>query len=264
MPPVADNEESKCTVVENTDEGASETPQGTNTLSQSSEVRDQEEVRPSISVTEYVQGPKHGDDSILVEASQGITRLALKPDSVLLGPGNQLSHLNGDAYKCPWDKIFSMDKEMSTSDGIEQLVSLFADSEANSYLSQNMAPDCSESFSQRSVHLSMLTPGRKALSTSIIEEVSSNEEVLRDLQGACPDWKENIAFAMNQTNKSDVAGALKQVQERRAKMNAVKAKILEAWRQQMTVLDVFENSLSASLNRPGESYPSTSAAQPMA
>lgn len=200
-----------------------------------------------ITIDQYVQGPSYSDDSMVVGNAEGIVRLAVKPESVLLGQDNQLSHPKGfiNDYGCPWDAIFQSESGKSAADGIEQLIELFGDPEADAV----SRPEFTQVLSQGSVHLSMLTPERKAASTSIIQKIESKESTLQDLQKACPDWKENVAFAMKQQNKREISEALDKVRQRREQMKLVKAKLLEAWKQQMTTLDVFEESLSESLRR---------------
>ena len=65
----------------------------------------------------------------------------------------------------------------------------------------------------------------------------------------CPKWEENILFAMFQKEEVAVQDAVEKVRTSKAKLAGAKSALLRIISQQQTALDVFEDSLTASLGR---------------
>jgi len=99
------------------------------------------------------------------------------------------------------------------------------------------------------VDLSMLTQRGKALAEDIQSGIATDGAKVADLQVACPEWKENIAYAMNQRDPAILQGALDKVKQSKERMARMKESFLKAWQQQQDVLDLFEMSLNQSRDR---------------
>jgi hypothetical protein len=147
----------------------------------------------------------------------------------------------GDDRQCPWDDLFEVDG--SEVAGINQLVGLFGDD-------KDLAPSTDELASgDDTVHISHLSQTGQTTAIQLIESIEKDARKLELLEAACPRWKENVAFSMKQQDEQEVLSALDQVQTRRRQMLEFKRRIMDAWERQDMTLEVYEQSLSASLSR---------------
>jgi hypothetical protein len=156
---------------------------------------------------------------------------------------------NNDNFGSAWDRLFTDEKEVNDG-GMDHLLGLLQTQAGG--LSQ--IPEASQNetilASQGApINLFMLSQGRQSLAVEIEENVSSNKEKLAALQKACPNWKENVTYALHQQDEDHVREALEKVRESRGRMAETKRKIFEAWERQQVALDVFETALHASLTR---------------
>lgn len=99
------------------------------------------------------------------------------------------------------------------------------------------------------VHPGMLSQRAKSVANTIIERVKNDPAAIAKLEQACPNWEENVLFAMIQKEKESVEDALEHVREARAKLGVTKQSFLKAIAEQEAALDVFEESLQESLGR---------------
>jgi hypothetical protein len=146
--------------------------------------------------------------------------------------------------RCSWDILFHDDDSAGCEDdGIGQLVGLFDDS---SGFDADAAPFESENSGDNHVHLSALSQIGK---TKAAELISSIESVSDTVELLCPNWRENLAFAMMQKDADEIGAALEKVRLKRTQMLEYKRRIVEAWKRQDSVLEVFEKGLCSSLAR---------------
>ena len=159
------------------------------------------------------------------------------------------------SFKCPFDRLFTDDRQNNGPDGpndvqcgMNELVQLLDDLGG---APSTQVPDGVETDSDTAsvVSISMLSQGGQDLAREVEAEICSRVDKVSALQTACPNWKENIAFALHQRDEYDVHEALESVRMKRKKMAEIKEKILEAWERQNLALDVFETALSKSLTK---------------
>jgi hypothetical protein len=156
---------------------------------------------------------------------------------------------NNDNFGSAWDRLFTDEKEVNDG-GMDHLLGLLQTQAGG--LSQ--MPEATQSEAMRAsqgapINLSMLSQGRQSLAVEIEGNISSNKQKLAALQKACPNWKENVTYALHQQDEDHVREALEKVRKSRERMAETRRKILEAWERQQVALDVFETALNASLTR---------------
>jgi hypothetical protein len=156
---------------------------------------------------------------------------------------NSLCITQEQTSRCSWDILFQNDESAGCeNDGIGQLVGLFDDSGFDA----DASPGEPESSADDCVNLSALSQTGK---TKAAELISSIENDSRKVEILCPNWKENLAFAMLQNDANEIRAALEKVRQKRTQMLEYKRRIVEAWERQDSVLEVFEKGLSTSLGR---------------
>jgi hypothetical protein len=156
------------------------------------------------------------------------------------------------SFECPFDRLFGDARDANHEDmeeGMDQLLELFQDAQIPSTQAPSSSQlDDGESLSQPE-SVGLLTPRRQSVAIEMQEEICCDKVKLSALQRSCPNWKENIAFALDQDDADVVNEALLNVKRSRERMKATKQKILEAWERQQMALDVFETALTKSLDR---------------
>ncbi|CAB9522862.1 expressed unknown protein [Seminavis robusta] len=95
----------------------------------------------------------------------------------------------------------------------------------------------------------ILTQRGKRLADDIQDKVSADTPRLANVVAVCPQWKENVAFAMQQRDPDDIQTALDKVQQSKSRLQRMKEGFLKAFEQHQSALDVFETSLNRSLGR---------------
>mmetsp|Transcript_21972 Transcript_21972/g.38690 ORF Transcript_21972/g.38690 Transcript_21972/m.38690 type:complete len:375 (+) Transcript_21972:2-1126(+) len=145
-----------------------------------------------------------------------------------------------------WDKIFADKLVSDEEEGLEDLLHLF---QVNvSGLTQSNEENNCESNEDSGCESSipMLSQRAQAVAQDIVSNASARKDML---DVACPNWKENIAFALRQQDSSQIQEALRNVRESRNRMENTKKAILGAWERQDVALELFETALLASANR---------------
>ena len=122
---------------------------------------------------------------------------------------------------------------------MDNLLDLFADEDQEADLSTTNHPG----INIDNVSMSMLTKDARAIARGIIGEAESKKGLL---DRACPNWKENVSFALKQTDPRAIDQALENVRLSRQRMIRQKQEILSAWERQNAALEVFETALQAS------------------
>jgi hypothetical protein len=218
---------------------------------------------------EYIKSPETEDTIHRVAWRQGSTADNSIGSQVLRGSsawgalttiaegGNSLSAEDqfcdvgdNDQFGSAWDRLFTDEKEVNDG-GMDHLLGLLQTQAGG--LSQN--PEATQIEAMRAsqgtppVNLSTLSQGRQSLAVEIEGNISSNKQKLAALQKACPNWKENVTYALHQEDEDHVREALDNVRKSRERMAETRRNILEAWERQQVALDVFETALNASLTR---------------
>ena len=169
--------------------------------------------------------------------------------------------LNGEVkepkkpFATSWDELFAAEEEPDTEQ-MDALLNVF-DSHgipSTQVLATQPNDDDSEEEEREDapIRLSMLSQTRQSKATELQEDVVQDESLHNAVKTACPEWKENILFALHQDHKGSVHEALDNVRRAKQRMLETKRKILEAWERQNLALGVFENALNTSLVRLDE------------
>merc|ERR1712238_401253 len=97
------------------------------------------------------------------------------------------------------------------------------------------------------VEMSLLSQDAQAIARQMISSFSSASEAA--LQRSCPNWKENIHFALLQKDPNEINEALENVRRSKMRMRVAKQKLLVAWESKNVTLEVFESALIKSAAR---------------
>ncbi len=95
--------------------------------------------------------------------------------------------------------------------------------------------------------MSQLSPAAKSAFTEMTTKVQNDREKVAMLDSECPNWKENLRYALRQS-PSEVEVALANVREKQKRI----AKAMEMLEKQSAVLEVFDMALNDSLDRYGK------------
>ena len=154
-----------------------------------------------------------------------------------------------------WDDLFesshNRDLETVANDdaGLDDLLGLFRDEEtyAAKDISRNVV---SSAEGESRANPSLLSQGAQAVAEEVLSTYSSQEKKsIEMLELSCPNWKENVYFALMQKSSEDILDALKNVRESRVRMQAQRKRILDAWESKNAALQLFETALKRSAAR---------------
>lgn len=159
---------------------------------------------------------------------------------------NSLS-LSNSEQASTWNRDFRDDiirsHDGAYGGGIDQLLGLFgASSEVEASTEYLEEPN-------NVINISDLSQNASKMAMELISSVERESSRLSSLEIGCPHWRENVTFAMKQSDMSEIVSALGQVRKRRNQMVEFKRRLLEAWETQDTVLNVYESALQSSLDR---------------
>jgi hypothetical protein len=160
--------------------------------------------------------------------------------------------LRAETYVCAWDRVFAEDTD---EEGVEELLDLFEqeDKESPRQCRRRTLP-----VPSAVVDLSMLSQPSRQLAKSIESIIINDSEKHASVDQICPHWKENIRYALKQSDGGEIGSALEHVRESRARIESMKEKMLATWNRQQVVLDLYHISLTESLKRLGEKEHATS------
>lgn len=133
-----------------------------------------------------------------------------------------------------WDLLF-VDKS-EEAHGVDHLLGL-------------LGGDQNEAQPFNSPSQSSISAQGQSLAAALTERIGGNSKTLSFLEQWCPNWRENVAYAMRQKNKVDIADALHNVKDRQARLKAVRKELWRKLEQEEAVLKVFQESLEQSLTR---------------
>lgn len=171
--------------------------------------------------------------------------------SIMTSRKSSAAESSSDQETSAWDRMFSTRMLNSAQGGgFDELIGLF-ESEAPgiSMLSQRSAHHDEKDCELTQINVSQLSQPAQNLAESIAAKVMADPVKLARIEGVCPNWRENIRFALLQRGEDDIQAALTKVQESKAKLDKMKEEFLAAWGRQQTVMHLFELSLSTSLQR---------------
>ena len=169
--------------------------------------------------------------------------------------GTDDSNMKEDKPVPLWDDLFESkhdDKSKPRADveaGLDDLLGLFGD--GGTRLSKNDSNSIeSSSEDENRVDVSLLSQDAQAVANELVSTFSSREKNrIEAMERSCPNWKENINFALMQKDPEDISEALENVRESRMRMQAQRKRILDAWESKNAAMEVFETALKHSAAR---------------
>jgi hypothetical protein len=99
------------------------------------------------------------------------------------------------------------------------------------------------------IEMSMLSQRSQKIAQSLIESTKKDPTRASTLERRCPQWKENILYALHQRNSEDVAAALEQIKGDKSLLYRKKALLSRAIEERTDLLNLYEEALNASLSR---------------
>ena len=157
---------------------------------------------------------------------------------------------NGN-YTSSWDRLF-YEEEEEECNGVDHLLGLLGSTQ-DSIGDKNLASPAHHGGSQHDIlpdfSPSSLTIRGKTLANAIKDHIMAHESKRRSIEQVCPNWQENVEFALSRRVGKDVSHALQNVRAAKARLQRNKLAILQKIEQQEAALEVFEDSLAQSLTR---------------
>jgi hypothetical protein len=133
-------------------------------------------------------------------------------------------------------------------EGIDALVELFDISPKKKPASMSCRDEeCDDSFLQ-----SQLTQSGTIAVQSITEEIAKDEAKRVAIERACPHWKENIEYTFRRKDPDGLKNALIEVKKERQRLEDARDRILQAFLERSSTLDVYEKAIKGSLKRLAE------------
>eukprot|EP00984_Skeletonema_dohrnii_P015238 scaffold6538_cov113-Skeletonema_dohrnii-CCMP3373.AAC.2 len=133
-------------------------------------------------------------------------------------------------------------------EGIDALVELFD-------LSPKKTPgsmDCHDQECNGSFLQSQLSQSGAIAVQSITEEIAKDEAKRVCIERACPHWRENVEYSFRRKDSDGLENALNQVKKERQRLEDAKDRILQAFLERSSTLDVYEKAIEGSLTRLAE------------
>lgn len=170
-----------------------------------------------------------------------------------------------------WDDLFESKnrgdekaKAADTEAGLDDLMCLFEDDvvteDSNGDGHDSDSVQTSNKDDQHRIDVSLLSQGAQEVANEVISGVLSREKTAVSLEDSCPNWKENVYFALTQKDPNDIRNALENVQQSRMRMQAQKEQLLKAWECKHAALEVFETALKTSFDRSNPNVSDTPSA----
>lgn len=146
----------------------------------------------------------------------------------------------------------------SSIGGLDELLQLFAYTPSKSEPEpaclhaelKSEAETCEQdgAGASQSVEL-LLTPRGKQIADDIQRSVSDEPEKLSAVERTCPEWRDNIKFAQQQSDPEQLGSALEAVKKAKSNIKCMKERIFLALMDREQTLELFEQSLERSMGR---------------
>ena len=148
--------------------------------------------------------------------------------------------MSSGRFRSAFDRLFD-DPAQSENLALDDLIDIMDEDEGSTSVESD----------EDSVVISqgMLSQGGQDAAERVIREVKDDPERALQLDAACPNWEENVLFAMFQKDEASIREALRQVESHKAKLAERRRALMRAIAQRAAALDIFEKSLSESLGR---------------
>ena len=172
---------------------------------------------------------------------------------------SQVNNENSSSYKTDQFtnimQSFDFTQSNDQEDGMSHLLELFGgvdnSTEPVTFLDANddasLVSDCKDK--NDFPNFSQLSQQGQVIAQEIERNVNSEPEKRHLIEKMCPNWKENISFALLQKNSIELNNALENLKEERERMVRVMQKITNAYEQRNFVLDLYQSALEKSIIR---------------
>jgi hypothetical protein len=178
----------------------------------------------------YASESSHLENHV-VELEEG-SNVALKECAASNGGSSMWNAMLRGKFDASFDAVFT---EKEENPGEEYLLELGWLATDDSTVHQSDDNDCSPS------HSSLSTRAR-SMAADLTGRISADAANVSAIAAACPNWRENVDYALRQKDESEVTVALQKVRRER-----------EQLLQRVAVLGLYEESLELSLTRFGAS-----------
>lgn len=161
-----------------------------------------------------------------------------------------------------WDDLFESknggvrEAKADTKAGLDDLLCLFEDQATNS--KQNTSCSGQTVEEKQRIDVSLLSQDAQEIANKMVSGVLSQKKTAATLEDSCPNWKENIYFALLQKDQSEIREALENVKQTRVRMQALKEQLLKTWECKNATLEVFEKALETSFTRSNQNISASS------
>ena len=153
-----------------------------------------------------------------------------------------------------WAKSVASTLQIEDEEGLDALVELF-----DSSIDQNR-PDGSVGCSQNSIDANggiiddddencPSTPSVKTVAEEIKTSVEDDPQKISAVERMCPNWKENVEFPLAQTDLQVLESAMGNMKQSRTDLEDMKDKVLQAYFDRRTTLELYEKSCQAAIDR---------------
>jgi len=133
-------------------------------------------------------------------------------------------------------------------EGIDALVDLFDLSPTKKLESMSShVEECDASFLK-----SQLSQSGERAAQSITEEIAKDECKRVAIERACPHWKENVEYSFRRKDSDGLEDALYQVKKEKQRLEEARDRILQAFLERSSTLEVYEKAIEGSLRRLAE------------
>lgn len=139
-----------------------------------------------------------------------------------------------------WDRLFD-DPASTENMGMDDLLEMLDHPDGSKESVKGGSP--------KHVDNTMLSQSGQKHSEQIIKEVTEDSDRLEAIRSVCPNWQENIRFAMYNREQGDLTMALSEVQETSDRLERGRVALQKLVDKYKAVLSLFEEALTGSLDR---------------
>lgn len=165
-----------------------------------------------------------------------------------------------------WDDLFGCEEEVFRKEGgLDDLLDLFHsesatmafhDDDVNTEAGRKNNSSSNILQADAPTTLSMLSPVANRIARDLISKFSDNsienvneKKKVKAIEMVCPNWKENITFALVQKDPTTIQQALQSLREYRESIKVMTQRIQDTLERRCMALDMYETALEASAAR---------------
>jgi hypothetical protein len=170
------------------------------------------------------------------------------------GEGESIVSLSSTMWSClmsgrpnsTWDRLFDEPASMENM-GMDDLLELLEDTDEEKSYDETETAEAH----QEPVDILMLSQRGHGHASKILERVGRDSNRLEAVGAACPSWRENVCFALQQRDEQSLTDALEHVQCAKTRLERGRHALEKLLTQHDAALNLFEEALSTSIQRLG-------------